>query len=500
MSKAADGRKGGPAPRLDPPPAPRELTFLEALLPVLAGAVVLGLSFVLFGPKATLGPLQTAIVFATAGAMLIGRRAGHGLAALRDAALAGMLGGFGTIAVLFAVGALLGTWAMSGTLLAFGYYLLQVVSAEYFYVKAAVIAAIVGFTIASAWTAASTIGICLVGIAQQLGLDPAVTAGAVVSGAYFGDKASPWSKKTALAIRVAGVGAGEHGREALWTSVPAFLLALVAFWWLGEAGLRDPLPIVTLIDAELHIRPLLLLPLGLVLGLALAGLPAFANMFVGAVAGGIVAALLEPDRVIAFAEGGSLRPPLALLKGVWQAMATGFVSATGVGGIDAFLSRGGMAYMLETIWLIAAALAFGGVVERIGLLHRLVEPIAAAGRSPGALVTTAVGAGIATNALTADQTVGIALSERMLKPSFDARGLAPVVLSRAAADSATVTSALIPWSSCGAYLAAALGVATFGYAPYAFFNLLSPIVTLIFAWTGFRMLSAHQQDRPSNRL
>ncbi|MEZ5866268.1 MAG: Na+/H+ antiporter NhaC family protein [Geminicoccaceae bacterium] len=479
---------------LSAPRTPRDLTFFEALLPILAGAVVLGLSFVLFGNAATSGPLQTAIVGAAAGAMLIGRRAGHDLASLRDAALAGVTGGFGTIAVLFAVGALLGTWAMSGTLLAFGYYLLQVVNAEYFFVKAALITAVVGFTITSAWTAASTIGICLVGIAQQIGLDPAITAGAVVSGAYFGDKASPRSSKTKLAIQSAGVDPVEHAREALWTSLPAFLLALAGFWWLGEVGMRDPMQIVALIDAELHIRPLLLLPLALVLILAVAGLPPFANMLAGALAGGLVAVVLEPERVIAFGGGGeALGPTLALLKGVWRAMATGFVSTTGVAGIDGFLSRGGMAYMLETIWLIAAALAFGGVVERIGLLHRLVEPIAAAARSPGALVTTVVGAGIATNALTADQSIGIGLSERMLKPSFAARGLAPVVLSRAAADSATVTSALIPWSGCGAYLAAALGVATFAYAPYALFNLASPLVTVLFAWVGFRMLRTHRQ-------
>ena len=481
------------------PCAPRDLTFSEALLPILAGTLVLGLSFVLFGNAATDGPLQTAIIGAAAGAMLIGRRAGHDLAALRDAALGGVTGGFGTIAVLFAVGALLGTWAMSGTLLAFGYYLLQVVSAEYFYVKAALITAVVGFTITSAWTAASTIGICLVGIAQQIGLDPAITAGAVVSGAYFGDKASPRSSKTELAIRAVGVDRMEHAREALWTSLPAFLLALAGFWWLGDAGLREPMQIVAVIDVELHIRPLLLLPLALVLLLAVIGLPPFANMLAGALAGGLVAVVLEPERVIAFAGGEGLGPSLALLKGVWQAMATGFVSTTGAPGIDGFLTRGGMAYMLETIWLIAAALAFGGVVERIGLLHRLVQPIAAAVKSPGALVTTVVGTGIATNALTADQTTGIGLSERMLKPSFEAQGLAPVVLSRAAADSATVTSALIPWSGCGAYLAAALGVATFAYAPYALFNLASPLVTMLFAWAGIRMLRTDRRARPAAR-
>jgi NhaC family Na+:H+ antiporter len=469
-------------------PTTRPLSALEVLLPIVLGGLALGLSFMLFGEGALGGPLQTAIITTTVGAMLIGRRAGHGFDAMGEAALASVVGGFSTIAVLFAVGALLGTWAMSGTLLALGYYLLQVLTPELLYVTSALLAALIAFVIASAWTTASTVGICLVGIATQIGVDPAITAGAVISGAYFGDKLSPVSKKSALVAALAGVEQRIHAREALWTSVPAFALCVVFFWWLGKPASRDAVQIIATIDTALDIRPVLLLPLGVVILLALAGVRPFMTMFTGALVGGVVAVAVKPATVIAFAAKPELGPSLALLKGVWQAMATGFVAATGNAGIDAFLSRGGMAYMLDTIWLITTALAFGGVVERIGLLHRLFEPIVRRARSTGSLVTSVVGASLATNLFTADQQTGTSLAERILKPAFDARGVAPVVLSRAAADSASVTSVLIPWNSCGAYLAAALGISTMAYAPYAFFSLASPVVTIVIAWLGIRML------------
>lgn len=469
-------------------PTVRPLTPIEVLLPIVLGGLSLGLSFLLFGEAALGGPLQTAIITTTAGTMLIGRRAGHGFDAMGDAALASVVGGFGTIAVLFAVGALLGTWAMSGTLLALGYYLLQVLTPEWLYFTSALITALIGFTIASAWTAASTVGVCLVGIATQIGLDPAITAGAVISGAYFGDKLSPLSKKSELTASLAGVPRRVHAREALWTSLPSFALCLGLFWWLGEGSSRDALEIIAGIDQALHIRPVLLLPLGAVIVLALLGVRPFITMFTGALVGGAVAVAAKPAIVIAFAGNPELAPAMALLKGVWQAMATGFVASTGNPPLDAFLSRGGMAYMLNTIWLICAALAFGGVIERIGLLHRLFEPIVRTARSAPAVVTSVVGASIAANLLTADQQSSTSLAERIFKPAFDARGLAPVVLSRATADSASVTSALIPWNSCGAYLAAALGVSTLAYAPYALFSLISPLATILLAVLGIRML------------
>ena len=237
----------------------------------MLGGLALGLSFLLFGPAALGGPLQTAIITATAGAMLIGWRAGHGFDAMGDAALASVLGGFDTIAVLFAVGALLGTWAMSGTLLALGYYLLQVLTPEWLYLTSALITALIGFTIASAWTAASTVGICLVGIATQIGLDPAITAGAVISGAYFGDKLSPRSKKSRLTASLAGVSRrGARARSAL--DLAAVLRRSASSssggWASPRAAMRwRSSPAST---TALDIRPVLLLPLAAVIALAAA--------------------------------------------------------------------------------------------------------------------------------------------------------------------------------------------------------------------------------------
>jgi NhaC family Na+:H+ antiporter len=176
------------------------------------------------------------------------------------------------------------------------------------------------------------------------------------------------------------------------------------------------------------------------------------------------------------------------LKGAWLAIAGGYTSTTGYAVIDQLASRGGMESMLNTIWLIIAALAFGGVVEKAGVIERLVAPVLAAARSTGSLVTALIGATVATNIVTADQYIAIMLPGRMFKDGFERRGLAPVVLSRAIGDSGTVTSALVPWNSCGAYMAATLGVATLSYAPFTFFNLMIPVVSILYAFAGLRML------------
>jgi NhaC family Na+:H+ antiporter len=194
--------------------------------------------------------------------------------------------------------------------------------------------------------------------------------------------------------------------------------------------------------------------------------------------------------VIAFAAAPDLPAPLALLKGAWLALASGYTSTTGYEAIDQLASRGGMERMLDTIWLIIVALAFGGVVEKAGAIERLVAPVLAAVRSNGSLVAATVGSTVATNAVTADQYIAIVLPGRMFKAAFQQRGLAPVVLSRSLGDSATVTSALIPWNSCGAFMAATLGVATVAYAPFTFFNMLSPLISVALAFLGVRMLKA----------
>jgi NhaC family Na+:H+ antiporter len=479
----------------DPPPdAPQPPGLAAALVPVATLVGLLGLAFYLFGDAAAAGPNQIALIFCALVAMLVAWRRGHSVAELRDAAMASVSTGLTAIFILLAVGALIGTWAMSGTLVAMVYYGLQLLNPDYFYMTSCLICAVIAVSIGSSWTVAGTVGIGLMGIAAKMGLDPAITAGAIISGAYFGDKASPLSDTANLACAAAGSNLYDHIRESLWTSIPALLIALAIFWSLGSAVVFDASPTLARIDAAFHPRLLHFAPLILVLTLALLHWPPFVTIFLGALAGGLLAVATAPDRVMAFADADGLARGLALLKGVWAALATGFVSATGEPAVDALLTRGGMASMLGTVWLILTALAFGGIVERAGILDRLIGPLIAAARSTGALVATLVGSAFATNVLASDQYIAIVLPGRMFRTAFDRRGLAPVVLSRAIGDSATVTSPLVPWNSCGAYLAATLGVAATAFAPFCFFNLLNPLITIAFAGLGLRMHQARSDD------
>lgn len=469
---------------------PQPLTLLEALIPVASLVVLVALSFYLFGDAAAAGPTQVALAVATMVAAFVAWRRGHSLAALNAAATKSVSSGIGAIFILFAVGALIGTWAMSGTLIAMVYYGMQVLSPTYFYMTAAIVCAIVSFCIGSSWTVVGTIGIGMMGIARATDMDPAITAGAVISGAYLGDTVSPLSDSVNLAAGVAGVNLYDHIREVAITSSVALIIALFVFWMLGRPADFDTAAELAAMAGAFDISLVLFLPLVLVVALALLKLPPFTTIFLGAIAACLVAVVSSPERVIAFADatGRELPDWLLLVKGVWQAFATGYVSTTGIADIDQLLSRGGMESMLDTIWLVIAALAFGGVVEEAGVIDRLINPVIERVRSAGVLVASMVASVLATAALTADQYIAIVLPGRMFKGAFAARGMAPLMLSRTAGASATPTSALIPWNSCGAYMAATLGVATTSYAPYAIFNMASPLIVTALALVGFRTL------------
>jgi NhaC family Na+:H+ antiporter len=475
----------------------RPLTMTEAAIPIVALIVLVGLSFFLFGDAGAKGPNQVALVLAAMVALVIGRRAGYTSDQLREAAIASVGTGVSAIFILFAVGALTGAWAMSGTLMAMVYYGLQILSPNYFYMTTALICGIVAFSIGSSWTVAATIGIGLVGIAINMELSPAVTAGAVISGAYFGDKSSPLSDTANLAAAVGGAELYQHLREVLWTSIPAFAITLLVFFFMGSPGDFDASEKLESIRKTFDVSLLHFLPLVVVIVLAALRFPPFTTIMVGALAGAALAVIASPERVIAFAANPDLSTPLALLKGAWLALASGYTSTTGYEAIDMLASRGGMERMLDMIWLIIVALAFGGVVEKAGAIDRLVAPVLAAVKSNGSLVAATVGSTVATNAVTADQYIAIVLPGRMFKGAFQQRGLEPVVLSRSLGDSATVTSALIPWNSCGAFMAATLGVATVAYAPFTFFNILSPLISVALAYLGIRMLKAPSPESNS---
>jgi NhaC family Na+:H+ antiporter len=473
-------------------PAPgvggREPSLLDALVPVVALMAMLVGSYVLYGDDASRGPNQIALLTCGMIAAAIARKNGVAWEGLRQATLDGVASGLSAIFILLAVGALIGTWAMSGTIVAMVYYGLEILSPNYFYASAALLCGAVALSIGSSWTVAGTLGIGLMGIASNMGLSPAITAGAVISGAYFGDKASPLSDTVNLATAAAGSDLFRHIRETLWTSVPALVIALGLFALLGERGDFDAAATLGGIDQHFHVSLWSFLPLVFVLALAMLRFPPFATIFLGAMVGGVLAVLTNPHAVIGLANDPSLPRPIALLKGVWSALATGYKVDTGEPAIDTLLSRGGMASMLTTVWLIITALAFGSVVEHAGLLARLVDPIVRRARSTGGLIAAVVASCIGGNVIAADQYIAVVLPARMFKAEFARRGLDPVVLSRAIGDTAPVTSALVPWNSCGAYMAATLGVGTLHYAGFAFFCLLNPVITILIGIAGFRMV------------
>jgi len=471
----------------------RPPSLLDALIPVVALIALIALSVYLFGLDATSGPLQIAIFTAMVVAGLIAHKNGLNYVVLGDAIIGGVSSALGAIFILLAVGALIGTWNMAGTIPTIVDYGIRVLDPAWFYVAVAIICAVTGSVTGSSWTTAGTLGVAFVGIAHILGVSPEITAGAVISGSYFGDKMSPLSETTILTPSlVGGVTTGEHIRGMLWTTGPSFVIALVIFLGISlsenpSASSVDISAAQATLQQSFNISAINLLPLVILIGFSLIKFPAFLSIYLTALFSGILATITQHDNVIQFANDPSLSSPAALIKGIYAAMATGYVSTSGVESIDTLFSGGGMSSMLLTVWLILGALGFGAIMERAGFLNKLVEGVLTRAKSGGALVTTVIFSAIGLNIIAADQYIAIVLPTRTFRAEFKRRGYKPRVLSRVVEDSGTVTSVLIPWNSCGAYHTGVLGISTFEYAPYCFFNILNPIISLIYGFTGFRM-------------
>lgn len=468
----------------------RPPSLLDALIPVVALVIMLSMSVHLFGSDSSTGPNQIVLTLGAAIGVIIAMKNGHTWADLLSSIIAGISTAMGAILILLAVGGLIGTWLMAGTVPAMIYYGLELLNPQFFYIAACIICSIAALSTGSSWTVAGTLGVALIGVSMGLGLNPAMAAGAVVSGAYFGDKMSPLSDTTNLAPAVAGTDLFTHIRHMVYTTTPSYLSALLLFAALGfgtksegdTAALQE---LMTTLDSSFNITPLALVPLAVVFFLAYKKVPALPTILFGALLGGVAAVVLQPDAVLQFAASPELSPGLAMTKGVWLALANGYVSTTGVAGVDDLLTRGGMSGMLVTIWLVVSAMAFGAVLESAGMLQRLIQSALKLAKSTGSLILTVVLSAIGINIIAGDQYIAIVLPGRMYKAEFERRGLAAKNLSRVIEDSGTLTSPLVPWNTCGAYMAATLGVATFAYLPFAFFNLINPIVSVIYGFTGF---------------
>jgi NhaC family Na+:H+ antiporter len=472
--------------------AAREPSLFQSILVI---AVLIGLiatTIVVFGVDATAGPLQVALFTSAVFAGLVALYLGQRVAQLSAAVVGGVSSAMQALFILLAVGALIGSFNLAGTIPALVYYGIGLISPTFFYFSTALVCAIVGMAIGSSWTTAATLGVGFVALAPLLGASPAVAAGAVVSGAYFGDKMTPLSETTVLVPSlVGGVTVNQHISGMIWSSGPAFAIALGMFALFGLTTppgepVFDPAAAQAALAAEFNISILNFAPLVALVILSIGRVPPFLAIYGCAVFAGVLAWFTQPQLVATFA-GVDTMSLSAGVEALYLALGTGYESATGIPQIDTLFSGGGMASMLTTIWLILGALSFAAVVESAGFLRRLIDPVVRRARSTGALIASVVGTAIGLNIVAGDQYVAVVMPSRVYRAVFAMRGIAPRTLSRTVEDSGTVTSPLVPWNSCGAYISGVLGVATLAYLPFAFFNLLSPVISVLYGFTGFRI-------------
>ena len=469
---------------------PRQASLLESLIPIMSLVFMLGFSVFFFGSDSSYGPNQIALIIAAAIASMVSIKIGHTWSNILESMVASISTAMGALLIFLCVGALIGTWLISGTVPTLIFYGLEILNPKIFYPAACLICAVAALATGSSWTVAGTLGVALIAVSIGLNLSPAIAAGAIISGAYFGDKMSPLSDTTNLAPAVTGTDLFTHIKHMVWTTTPSFLMALVIFMILGfgvDSDIEDStISLLTeTLDATFNITLLALLPLLVVFLMAIRKVPALPTILFGAILGGVMAFFLQPEAVIIFADSNDLPPTLSLIKGIWLALATGYTSATGIPEIDSLLSRGGMQSMLNTMWLVISAMSFGAVLELAGMLKTIISSSLKAAKSTGSLISTVILSCISINIVCADQYISIVLAGKMFKAEFKKRNLDPKNLSRVIEDSGTLTSPLVPWNTCGAYMAATLGVPTFTYLPYVFFNLINPVISMIYGFTGF---------------
>ncbi|MEC7860698.1 MAG: Na+/H+ antiporter NhaC [Pseudomonadota bacterium] len=477
----------------------RDASLIDSMIPIFSLVLMLSISVYLFGSDSSYGPNQIALIICAGIAAIVAIKNGHAWQSILDSIVKSISTAMGALLIFLCVGALIGTWLLSGTVPTLIYYGLELLNPKIFYPAACLICAIAALATGSSWTVAGTLGVALIAVSIGLNLSPEIAAGAIISGSYFGDKMSPLSDTTNLAPAITGTDLFTHIRHMVWTTTPSFILALIIFMLLGfgvTAEAEDAT--IKLFNETLanafNITPLALVPLVAVFAMAIRKVPALPTILSGALLGGVVAFFLQPEVVMSFSDSSDLPPFFSMLKGIWLALATGYVSSTGVEEIDSLLSRGGMESMLVTMWLVISAMSFGAVLERAGMLKRIITSTLKAAKTTGSLIMRVILSCISINIVCADQYISIVLAGKMFKAEFKKRNLHAKNLSRVIEDSGTLTSPLVPWNTCGAYMAATLGVATFAYLPFAFFNLINPVISMVYGYSGFTIEKLGAQE------
>ena len=445
---------------------------------------MLGFNVYVYGDEALSGSNQFVLLLGAAVAAIVGFFNKVTYHKMMEEVAENIKSTVGAILILLMVGALAGTWLISGIIPSMIYYGLQILSPAIFLPATVIICSIISIATGSSWTTSATVGIALIGVGGALGFDLGMVAGAVISGAYFGDKLSPMSDTTNLAPAMAGTDLFTHIRYMTLTTIPTYVITLILFIVLGlSVDIKGDVNIAALltdIEASFTISPWLFVVPVIVIGLIIKKTEPLIALLIGTLLAGIFAIVFQPHIInqIAGVEHMTLQ---SAYKGVMDAITGKIQIPTENKTLADLFTSGGMQKMLGTIWLILCAMVFGGIMDAIGALARISHTLLKLAHTTFGLFASTVGSCLALNITASDQYLAIVVPGKMFAKAYKEKGLAPENLSRTLEDAGTVTSVLIPWNTCGAYQSGTLGVSTLDYLPYAFFNILSPIMTLIFA-------------------
>jgi NhaC family Na+:H+ antiporter len=474
-----------------------------ALLPVFVLMVLLTLNVYWFGDDTLGGANQIALLLSAAVVSIIARAKGMNWFKVREGILKSIDTAMPAMLILLLIGSLAGTWMVSGVIPTMVYYGLMIVHPPVFLVATVIVTAIVSVSTGSSWSTVATIGVALMGIGSALGISEGLVAGAIVSGSYFGDKISPLSDTTNLAPAMAGTDLFTHVRYMLYTTVPTMLLTLIIFAIIGfnlefKAIDANIAQVQQSILDSFNVSPWLFLVPIVLFAVILLKLPPLPSLLFGTLLGGIFALWFQPEIMAQIGRGTNLWENA--YKSFFKAM-FGEVRIEASSPIiaDLFHSKG-MQGMLNTIWLIISAMVFGGALEASGMLKRITDAIISRIKSTFSLVASTVGTCMFFNLTTSDQYIAIVVPGKMYAEVYREKGLKPEVLSRTLEDAGTVTSVLIPWNTCGATQSTVLGVSVWAYAPYAFFNIISPLMTMLVAALNYKIRRIEPEKTHSDIL
>ncbi|MCT4782056.1 MULTISPECIES: Na+/H+ antiporter NhaC [Exiguobacterium] len=454
----------------------QEMKLGWALLPLLVMIGVMLVAIVLLEQ----GP-HIPLIIGTAVASMVAYKHGFKWKEIEEMMYKGIRLALPAVVIIILVGLTIGAWIGGGIVATMIYYGLTIISPAYFLVTICLICAVVALSIGSSWSTMGTIGVAGMGIGLSMGIPAAMVAGAVISGAYFGDKMSPLSDTTNLAAGLTHTNLFEHIRHMLYTTIPGLLIALGVYFWLGRrfsasgTDSSDITQTLAILQDSFIVSPwLLLIPLAVIV-LVAKKVPAIPALVVGITLGFLAQFVIQ---------GGTLADSVGALQ-------SGYVIDTGNELVDNLFSRGGLDAMMYTVSMTIVAMTFGGILESSGMLQSIMNQIVKLAKTAGSMIASTILAGFATNATCSEQYISIVVPARMFAGAYEKMGLQSKNLSRALEDGGTLTSVFIPWNTCGVFILGTLGVGAFEYAPYAVLNFIVPVISIVYAFTGFTIAKLH---------